>query len=85
MSHQKFLGVGIFWKSGSELKNALLDVTMYDPRIRLSPRHDVVAELSVLESHNRQGDKLHGTLELMPTRPSDAQPFMILTLGGDVM
>jgi hypothetical protein len=31
VSHQKFLGVRIFWKSGPELKTALLAVTSYAP------------------------------------------------------
>jgi hypothetical protein len=31
VSHQKFLGVSIFWKSGPELKTALLAVTLYAP------------------------------------------------------
>ncbi len=29
--HEKFLGVRIFWKSGPELKTALLEVTSYAP------------------------------------------------------
>jgi hypothetical protein len=31
VSHQKFLGVRVFWKSGPELKTALLAVTLYAP------------------------------------------------------
>jgi hypothetical protein len=46
----------------------------------LVPHHVVLTELSVLVFHKLKGDKLHRTLEMMPTSTSGAQSLMILIL-----
>ena len=52
VSHQKFLGVRIFWKVGAEMKSALLAVTLYaPPKVENKKASDWLLEyvLAVLE------------------------------------